>query len=100
MSTPAALLEELERLRQNGQSQSNVVGISRLVKFLYTIPVTTIFISFFLKHFLIQDLLILPCTLSPHVMCVMAREFKFCLSSYDYPGMSFLSLDVYVYVTG
>ena len=91
MSTATALLQELEWLRQNGQSQSNVVGISGLVKFLYTIPVTTIFfISYFLKPFLIQDLLILPCTLSPHLLLVMVREFKFCFSSYDYPGTHLL----------
>lgn len=90
MSTATALLQELEWLRQNGQSQNNVVGISGLVKFLYTIPVTTIFISYFLKPFLIEDLLILPCTLSPHVLLVMVREFKFCFSSYDYPGMHLL----------
>lgn len=47
MSTATALLQELKWLRQNGQSQSNVVGISGLVKFLYTIPVTTIFHSIF-----------------------------------------------------
>lgn len=58
MSTATALLQELEWLRQHGQSQSNVVGISGLVKFLYTIPVVTtvkivtIFISYFLKPFL------------------------------------------------
>lgn len=96
MSTATALLQELEWLRQHGQSQSNVVGISGLVKFLYTTPVVTtvkivtIFISYFLKPFLIQDLLILPCTLSPHVLFVMVREFKFCFSSYDYPGMHLL----------
>lgn len=96
MTTATALLQELEWLRQHGQSQSNVVGISGLVKFLYTIPVVTsvkivtIFISYFLKPFLMQDLLILLCTLSPHVLLVMVREFKFCFSSYDYPGMHLL----------